>query len=554
MTVIRSLTATGLFAASIATATSAAAQASPAAGAPVVEAPAGAVRGQGEGNLRVFRGIPYALPPVGARRWRPPSPMPQWQNVRETDAFGPACVQPQQNGLSNIYSNLPMPMSEDCLTLNIWAPADARHAPVIVWIHGGALWSGSSREALYDGTHMAARGAIVVSINYRLGVLGWLAHPGLSAESPQRVSGNYGLLDQIEALRWVRRNIGAFGGDAANVTVAGESAGALSILYLMTSPAARGLFGKAIAQSGYMISMPELRRTRHGTPSAEGSGELLGQALHAPDIASLRAIDAEALTAGAAVAGFGPFGNVDGLVLPEQMVDAFDAGRQAHVPVIIGFNSGEIRSLRVLAPPVPSSAEIYETQIRQRYRDLADAFLRLYPSSDMAESILATTRDSLYGWTAERVARRQTARDAPAYLYLFDHGYPAADSAGLHAFHASELPFMFGTFAGTPPRWPNPPATAEEAALSEAMLDYWTSFARTGRPEAARAAAWPAYGTAGAYMHFAATPRPETGLMPGMYALNEEVVCRRNAQGDLPWHWNVGMASPPLPPAAPRCR
>jgi len=171
-----------------------------------------------------------------------------------------------------------------------------------------------------------------------------------------------------------------------------------------------------------------------------------------------------------------------------------------------------------------------------------------------AESILATTRDALYGWTAERVARRQTARSVPAYLYLFDHGYPAADGAGLHAFHASELPYVFGTFDGTPPRWPNPPASAEEAALSEAMLDYWTSFARTGRPEAAHAAAWPAFGSGGHYMHFAATPQPETGLMPGMYALNEEVVCRRNAAGNLPWHWNVGIVSPPLPPAVPRCR
>jgi len=358
MTLFSSLAATGLLAA----ATPAAAEPAQAAGVPIVEAPAGALSGQIEGNLRVFRGIPYALPPVGARRWRAPAPMPHWQGVRAADAFGPACVQPQSGALSNIYSNRPMPMSEDCLTLNIWAPAGARHAPVIVWIHGGALWSGSSREALYNGTHMAARGVIVVSINYRLGVLGYLAHPGLSAESPSHVSGNYGLLDQIEALRWVRRNIGAFGGDAANVTVAGESAGALSILYLMASPEAHGLFGKAIAQSGYMISMPELRAARHGTPSAEGSGELLGQALHAPDIASLRALDAATLTAGAAAAGFGPFANVDGHVLPEQMVDAFDAGRQVHVPIIIGFNAGEIRSLRVLAPPVPKSVPLVASQ------------------------------------------------------------------------------------------------------------------------------------------------------------------------------------------------
>jgi para-nitrobenzyl esterase len=546
--------AAGLAAASLAAAAPAVAQTSPQATGPVVRAPAGAVRGQSEAGLRVFRGIPYALPPVGARRWRPPSPMPQWGGIRDADSFGPACVQPQRESLSNIYSNHPMPMSEDCLTLNIWAPTEARRAPVIVWIHGGALWSGANREALYDGARMAERGVIVVSINYRLGVLGWLAHPGLSAESPQRVSGNYGLLDQIAALRWVQRNIGAFGGDPNNVTVAGESAGALSILYLMASPQARGLFGKAIAQSGYMISMPELRAARHGTPSAEAGGELLGQAVHAPDITSLRAMDAVTLTAGAAAAGFAPFGNVDGHVLPEQMVDAFDAGRQSRIPILVGFNSGEIRSLRVLAPPVPASAENYETQIRQRYGDLADAFLRLYPSSDMAESVLATTRDALYGWTAERVARRQTARGLPAYLYLFDHGYPAADNAGLHAFHASELPYMFGSFAGLPPLWPKPPTSAEETAFSNAMIDYWTSFARTGRPRAAGAAAWPAYGSAGAYMHFAETPRPETGLMPGMYALNEEVVCRRNAQGNLPWHWNVGVASPPLPPPVPRCR
>jgi len=548
-------TAAGLLAAAILAASPAAAQTGPApAGAPVVDAPAGQIRGQGQGDLRVFRGIPYALPPVGARRWRAPAPMPRWTGVRNADAFGPACVQPQLGRLSSIYAGDPMPVSEDCLSLNIWAPAGAQRAPVIVWIHGGALWSGSSRDPLYDGALLAGRGVIVVSINYRLGVLGWLAHPGLSRESPQRVSGNYGLLDQLEALRWVQRNIGAFGGDAANVTVAGESAGALSILYLMASPDARGLFGKAIVQSGYMISMPELRSARHGAPSAEGAGELLGQALHAPDIGALRAMDPVALTNAAAASGFGPFGNVDGHVLPEQMVDAFDAGRQARIPVIAGFNSGEIRSLRVLAPPVPANAAAYESRIRERYGDLADAFLRLYPSAHMAESILATTRDALYGWTAERVARRQTAQGQPAYLYLFDHGYPAADEAGLHGFHASELPYMFGTFAGLPPRWPRPPATPGEAALSEAMIDYWTSFARTGRPETAHAPAWPAYGAPGAYMHFTDTPHPATALMPGMYALNEEVVCRRNAAGGIGWNWNVGMASPPLPPPLERCR
>jgi para-nitrobenzyl esterase len=543
--------AAGLLAAGILAASPASAQAGRA---PVVDAPAGAVRGQTEDALSVFRGIPYARPPVGALRWRPPAPLARWTEVRAADTFGPACVQPQSGQLSNIYANAPMPVSEDCLTLNILAPVHARHAPVIVWIHGGALWSGSSREALYDGARLARRGIVLVSINYRLGVLGYLAHPALSAESPERVSGNYGLLDQIAALRWVQRNIAAFGGDPGNVTVAGESAGGLSILYLMASPPARGLFAKALVESSYMISMPELRESRYGAPTAEASGTQLAAAVHAPDLAALRAMDPVALTRAAAAAGFGPWGVVDGHVLPEQMADAFGAGRQARVPVLAGFNSGEIRSLRVLAPPVPASQAAYEAAIRQRYGELADAFLRLYPAHDMAESILAATRDGLYGWTAERVARAQTALGQPAYLYLFDHPYPAADQAGLHAFHASELPYVFGTLDRTPPLWPRIPATPAEAALSDAMISYWTSFARAAAPRAAGQPDWPVYSAGRHYMAFADAPRPATNLMPGMFELNEQVMCRRRAAGGIPWNWNVGIVSPPLPPGASGCR
>jgi len=529
--------------------------ASPAAGpaaAPIVDAPAGRVQGMLEGEVRAFRGIPYALPPVGPRRWQPPSPMPRWSGLRTAREFGPACVQPQAQ-LSSIYAREPMPVSEDCLSLNIWAPANARGAPVLFWIHGGALVGGSSREPLYDGRRLAERGIVVVSINYRLGVLGWLAHPELSAESPRRVSGNYGLLDQIAALSWVKSNIGSFGGDPANVTVAGESAGALSVLYLMSSPMARGLFARAIAQSGYMISMPELKRAVHGAPSGEGAGEMLASALHAPNLAAMRAMDAETLTAKAAGLGFGPWGVVDGQVLPEQMVSAFNHGRQAPVPVLAGFNQGEIRSLTVLAPKPPASPAVYEREIRKRYGELADAFLRLYPASDLKESIYASTRDGLYGWTAEHVARKQTALGKPAYLYLFDHAYPAAEAAGLHAFHASELPFVFGAFDGTPPAWPAVPDSPPERALSNAMIDYWTSFARNGVPTSRSAGAWPKFGTAGHYMHFADRPRPSTGLMSGMYDLLEQVVCRRMAAGTIGWNWNMGLASPPLPPPAPGC-
>jgi len=513
--------------------------------APTVDAPAGVLQGQTEGGLRVFKGIPYALPPVGEARWKAPAPMPRWAGVNQTTKFGPACVQPESR-LSNIYAEPPMPMSEDCLSLNIWAPADAHNAPVFFWIYGGALWGGASREPLYDGACLAARGIIVVTINYRLGVLGWLAHPELSAESPLKVSGNYGLLDQIEALRWVRANIGAFGGDASNVTIAGESAGGLSVMYLMTSPEARGLFAKAIAESAYMISTPALNLQEFGMPSAEQGGVKLAAALHAPNIAALRAISANTLTTVGAATGFAPFAAVDGHVLPGQLVDVFDKGEQAHVPILAGFNSGEIRSLTILAPPAPPTAASYEKSIHERYLDIADDFLRLYPSSDMHESILATTRDALYGWTAERLVRKQTAAGAPAYLYFFDHGYPAADSAGLHGFHASELPYVFGTLDRTAPLWPKIPATPAETKLSDAMVGYWTSFARTGHPEVDKAPAWQPYGTNASFMDFTDAPHLADHLLPGMYALHEKAVCRRRASGNLPWNWNVGIVSPPL--------
>ncbi|MGA9352951.1 MAG: carboxylesterase family protein [Terriglobales bacterium] len=519
----------------------------------IVDAPVGKVEGLAEGKLRVFKGLPYVLPPVGTARWKPPSPMPRWEGVRKAVEFGPACLQPKPQ-LSTVYTRDPMPMSEDCLTLNIWAPIDARNVPVFLWIYGGALVGGASREPFYDGTRLANQGIVVVSINYRLGVLGWLAHPELSAESPDGVSGNYGLLDQIEALRWVKRNIGSFGGDPSNVTIAGESAGALSVMYLMAAPAARGLFSKAIAESAYMISMPELKERKFGSRSAEESGTKLAAALHVPNLAALRAMDASKLAEAAPAAMYFPWPTIDGHVLPRQLVDVFDRGEQAPVPLLAGFNSGEIRSLRVLAPPPPATASEYETKIRERYGDLADEFLRLYPSANLQESVWATTRDALYGWTAERLVRKQAALGQPSFLYFFDHGYPSEEAAGLHAFHASELPYVFGTLESTPPLWPKIPATPAETKLSDAMIGYWSSFVRTGQPRAANEPDWPAFGSKGAYMAFTDAPHPLDHLMPGMYELNEEVVCRRRASGDTPWSWNVGIVSPRTPPPTGQCK
>lgn len=517
---------------------------------PVVDAPAGSLRGRSGDGLTVFKGIPYALPPLGEARWRPPVAMPAWAGVRDALSFGSSAIQPPRRA-GSIYAWDAVETSEDCLSLNIWAPQDASGAPVVVWIHGGSLVWGGSSEPLYDGASLARRGLVVVSVNYRLGILGYLAHAELSAESPDGVSGNYGLLDQIAALRWVRRNVAAFGGDPETVTIAGESAGALSVLSLMSAPQARGLFHKAIAQSAYAISMPHLKHGRHGHEAAERSGARLASAVGADGIAQLRAMEPAALAEAAARAGFSPSVVVDGHVLPRQVVDAFDAGEQAAVPLLAGFNSGEIRSLRFLAPTTPPDAAAYEARIRDAYGDLAETFLRLYPAHDMAESALETTRDAMYGWTAERAVAAQASRGMPSYLYLFDHAYPAASEAGLHAFHAAEIPFVFGTLDATPPHWPPVPDTKAERTLSGAMGDYWAAFARDGVPASRHAPEWPAYGSEGACMHF--TDGPTAREAPGgeAFALHEETVRRRRAAGDIPWNWNVGVAAPAAPPANP---
>src|SRR5690606_22835926 len=240
-------------------------------------------------------------------------------------------------------------------------------------------------------------------------------------------------------------------------------------------------------------------------------------------------------------------------VLPAQLVEVFDRGQQAQVPILAGFNEGEIRSLRFLLPPPPADAATYEAQIRARYGDLAEAMLARYPGDNLDEAMLATTRDAMYGWTAERLVRSQTAQGHPSYLYFFNHSYPAADAAGLHAFHAAELPYVFGTFAGLAPNWPAIPDTPGEQALSEAMMDYWLGFVRDGAPAAEGQPAWPAYGEDRGYIAFDGVPSAGEHLMPGMFELVETVVCRRRAQGDTPWHWNVGVAAPPLPAGGQGC-
>ncbi|WP_308909103.1 carboxylesterase/lipase family protein [Pseudokordiimonas caeni] len=526
---------------------------SSAAESPVVQAPSGPVKGEAKDGLHIFKGIPYALPPVGDLRWKPPVAVPAWEEVRDAGGFGPACIQPPSRP-GSIYFEKLRSTSEDCLYLNIWAPEKAEKAPVFVWIHGGSLIAGAGSQSMYDGEALAKRGIIVVSINYRLGILGYLAHAELSAESPDQVSGNYGLLDQIEALRWIHGNIAAFGGDPANVTIAGESAGALSVMYLMAAPDARGLFAKAVAQSAYMVTAPTLKEKRYGSESGEAIGAWIVNKLGAASVAELRGKDAQGLVDGVGRAGYFPFPSIDGKVLPHQLVEVFDRGEQAPVPLLAGFNSGEIRSLRFLLPPPPEDAAAYEAAIRKGYGDLSDEFLRQYPSRLIDEAMLAATRDAMYGWTAERLVKKQAAIGQPGYLYLFDHSYPAADILGLHAFHAAEIPYVFGTTRRITDAWPKIPGTTNEQNLKDAMMDYWSSFARAGKPVADGQPDWPAYGENQAYMYFADEPHAATHLLPGMYELHEEVVCRRRAAGDIAWNWNVGVIAPPLPPKTTDCQ
>jgi len=515
--------------------------------APTIRIEQGVLRGAAtpDGG-RVFKGIAYAQPPVGPNRWRPPVPADGWSGVRDATAFGPAAVQPM-SPVGSLYADPPPRMSEDCLSLNVWTPEAARGAPVMVWFHGGSQTFGHTGSALYDGAALAARGVVVVTVNYRLGVLGYLAHPDLSAESPHGASGNYGLLDQVEALRWVRRNIAAFGGDPENVTIFGESAGAMAVVQMLSSPLARGLFHKAIAESGGMPTLPELKIAAHGLPSAESTGLALATAVEPGDLAALRATDAETLTNAAYAAKFQALSTVDGWVLARQTVETFDRGEQARVPTLAGFNGDEIGSL--FRPPVPADAKTYVAAIRERYSDLADDFLRLYPADDLQLSVLRAMRDGTFGWGMERLAAKQAAAGAPAYLYLFEHSYPAAGAHGLGAFHAIEVPYVFGRVGKPlPDAWPAAPDTEAERRLQDAVMDCWTSFARTGSPGTADGVEWPRYGDEARYIAF--DDRPVAGADPtlGAYALHEDAVRRRRSAGDQPWIINIGPGASPLPP------
>jgi carboxylesterase type B len=462
-----------------------------------VQTKSGPVRGTGT-DIVVFMGIPYAAPPTGNRRWRPPASPEPWTTVRDASRFGPQC--PQQENFAPRGASAggtaaaPVASSEDCLTLNVWTPAKSgsERLPVMVWIHGGGFTIGSGSNPRSSGEMLAARGAVVVTFNYRLGALGFLAHPGLSRESDRRVSGNYGLLDQIAALRWVRDNIAAFGGNSANVTVFGQSAGASSGAgALMVSPLARGLFHRVIAQSagiGTIGPKARLRAAYYGLPPAETKGESL-----VPDIAKLRAMSAAEVLATLPNAPtfstdwhFGPV--IDGYVLPDDPGVLLGTSGQAKVPLLIGYNADEAYFYRNSSPRTLSGYRDFVGKLFPP--EFADTVLARYPAAadaPAADAVLRMFSDFRF-ITPTVLTGRAASKVTPVYMYRFSRVSPLNRSTFGGAGHGTEIPYVFDHI------------TADESqneeidhTVSRAMAGAWVRFAKTGNPNGASLPQWPAY-------------------------------------------------------------
>ncbi len=429
---------------------------------PAVRVATGLLAGYGDGGILVYKGIPYAAPPVGLLRWRPPQPPSAWSGIRSAAAFGPACLQP--TGAANVGGD-PGPVSEDCLTLNVWAPKGGRRLPVMVWIHGGGHRFGSASQPYYDGTAFARDDVIFVSFNYRLAGLGFFAHPALTREAgPTRPLGDYGVMDQAAALAWVKRNIGAFGGDPGNVTVFGESSSAIDVQALLAARLAPGLFQRAIVESSCDWADPVTisERQRDGVALAAKAG--LGASATA---AELRALPGTAFLDPGFQFEFAPF--PDGRWLKETTTQAFADGRAAAVPLILGSNSDEGAIAQDLTPLKP----------------LAGHLSGLYPDAGQSEAALRQLdTDRYFGAPCRWVARQNAAR-APTFLYRFSYLPKALRGVLPGAPHGSELAYVFDLLP--------PTADAEDRRTARRMHGCWISFARTGRPVCPDAPPWPAY-------------------------------------------------------------
>ena len=467
-------------------------------------------------GIRSYKGIPFAAPPVGELRWRAPRPVQPWEGERRADQFGPRCMQAPRLG---DIDPLNPKVGEDCLYLNVWTPARSadEHLPVMVWVYGGSFNVGSGSEPWYDGTNLARKGVVIVTLNYRVDIFGFLAHPELTTESGQSASGNYGLLDQVAALQWVKRNIGAFGGDPGKVTVFGESAGSLAVSALMASPAARGLFQRAIGQSGAMLYPAASAFALAPLAKAEQAGARFAEALGAHSVAELRARPAGEVLQAATSRASDPAtattrtAILDGYVLPARADEIFGKGQQNDVALLAGSNAdeGTLFAARVQPPP---TMESFTQQVRERFGLHADAVLKAYPATtpdQAAASSAALLGDQLISYPTWLWSTLQTRTgQAPSYRYFFDLRPPAPATsltplASAGVFHTAEILYVFDNLQVRP--WPWRP---EDRRMAETVSSYWVNFAKTGNPNGEGLPEWPAYrgAPAGQVMRFTAAP------------------------------------------------
>ena len=453
----------------------------------VARTTSGPVEGDGADGVLIFKGIPYAAAPIGDLRWRAPQPPAAWNTPRQATAFGPRCLQPQRRDRPGEAG----PTSEDCLYLNVWTPSLTGQRPVMVWIHGGAFRIGSGSMAVYDGTRFAQGGVVLVTLNYRLGRFGFFAHPALAAANPEDARGNYGLMDQVAALEWVKRNIAAFGGDPTNVTVFGESAGGSSVLHLLTSPKANRLFQKAIVESGGGHQIDRRLDSARGTREAltqQGVEWANGLGI-ASDAAALRSVPADrVLGDGQLSAGLNEVGPViDGEWVLADPGERFAHGDFVKVPLLIGSNSYEASVLAAFG----SSA----TRLLDGLGEQAAGLRALYAGVAKDDTQLADQAfgDSAFGSGARFVARSVAAQAQPAYLYHFDYVAEKRRGRVPGAGHGSEIPYVFDS-TDKLPSIVQMFVTPEDVAMADTLNRYWINFAKTGDPNGSGLPHWPRYG------------------------------------------------------------
>ena len=456
-------------------------------------------------GVRLYRGIPYAAPPVGTLRWRSPQPVVPWEGVKAADHFSQVCMQPATDTEGNAWREGLVPMSEDCLYLNVWTPAQsaAEKLPVMVFIHGGGNTRGAASENQYDGAYLAKKGVVFVSFNYRMNVFGFLAHPELTTESGHHSSGNYALLDQIAALQWIQRNIAAFGGDPNTVMIFGHSAGASNVCSLMASPLAKGLFHRALAQSGNNLS------NRTTLAEAESGGLKFAEALHASSIDELRRKPAEEILS-APRTRMGAI--IDGWVLPEDVYSIFAAGKQNDVPLIVGTVADDAAG--------PSSAAVTaaeaQANAKKTFQDLADKYLSLYPArtdAEAAKSAHAFRTNSALANARSWVRLEAKTAKSKVYWYYFTHVSPMPEglmwggrpARSWGAYHGSEIVYIFNAFPFED--WPWRPA---DLKLGDTVSSIWVNFVKTGSPNAPGLPEWPAFDPkADLLMNFGDTPKAQ---------------------------------------------